>query len=103
MSYMTRRLNKAKEIAVNPVLRIKLYCGLIEYPHWGELSLQCRPGNSTAFLWIWKNSPIGMLRDNIPLSVFNAILAFLSLMLGIFGKHQGILIDIVVAGSPMKY
>ena len=78
--------SKAKDIAVDPVLRAKLYCYLIVYPHWGEYSVQCRPGNSTKYLDMWKQSPLGMLRDNISLSVFNAIFAFPSLILGIFGK-----------------
>ena len=87
MAYGTSGLKRAKEIAVNPVLRAKSYCNLYAYPYWGEYSLQCKPGNHRSFLDLWKHSPIGMLRDNIPLSVFNAMLAFLSLMLGIFGKN----------------
>ena len=86
--YSNRVLLKAGEIAVDPVLRAKLYCKISGFPMWEEWSLDCMPGNSTYFLTQWNKSPIGMMRDNIPLSVLNATLAFLTLMLGIFGKYE---------------
>ena len=84
--HTTRILQKSHEIAVDPVLRSKLYCVIFSYPLNGERSLGCKPGNSSYWVNKWKITPIGMLRDNIPLSVFNATLAFLSLVFGILGK-----------------
>ena len=89
--HLTRPTMNNYEIAVNPVLRARLYCIIYNYPNAGPYSLICLPGNHSFWGEILKSFPLAMLRNNIPQTVFNAILAFLSLLLGIFGKYYDVL------------
>ena len=75
---------KAWEIAADPILRAKLYCGF--QGRGTEWRYFCRPGSGPFFSNLWKYSILGMLIDNIPLTVCNSILALLSFIFGIFGE-----------------
>ena len=76
--YYNEALSTAKEISKNETLRARLYCYLDFFPLAGKESLQC----------IRFVDPMDMLRQNIPLSVINAMLAFCSFLFGILGKYN---------------
>ena len=79
-------LFKAGEIALDPILRSKYYCQPYSFEP-GKWEFGLYHGTDPAFVYAYESSsPLHLLRHNIPLSVFNAVLAFLSLMLGICGE-----------------
>ena len=77
---------KAREIAVDPILRSKLYCTIWNEDDPLKWQFGCDAGTDSIFKELLSYTPLALLRKNIPLSVFNAVMAFIELVLGIGGK-----------------
>ena len=85
-TYYSMFLNNEKmlEVVYSPVLSRKLYCFIAGWPRWTDLT--CYLGSHDAYKQGVRQQPLNMLKDNIPISVLNAVFAVMALVFGVFGE-----------------
>ena len=81
---MIPNYEKLVEVATSPVLSRKLYCFIVGWPF--LRALECQLGSHERFKTGIEQQPLNMLKDNIPFSVLNAVIAFMALVFGVFGE-----------------